>query len=93
VGAKTPINIGLLSSNFVRKTKNTLNPKRLEFDHPSSLEAIGSNKGQEEVARKVSILFLRSRHCRRPHTLTPEANRAALPLLNSIAALYRLRLA
>jgi hypothetical protein len=27
VGTKTPINTGLFSSNFVRKTKNTLNPR------------------------------------------------------------------
>jgi hypothetical protein len=34
----------------------------LEFNHPPSLEATGLVKGQEEVSRKVPILFLRSGH-------------------------------
>jgi hypothetical protein len=43
----------------------------LEFDLPSSLEAIGSVKGQE-VARKVAIQFLRSGHRRRPPRQHPK---------------------
>jgi hypothetical protein len=58
----------------------------LKFDHPPSLEAIGSFKGWEEVTRKVPILFLRS-----GHMSPPEANRATSPLPDSIAALCRLR--
>jgi hypothetical protein len=59
IGVKTPINTGLLSLNIVCKMKNTLNPMRLSnLTIHQLLKQLDQSRGQEEVARKVSILFL-----------------------------------